>query len=281
MFESNEVRRVVVVVLDGLRPDAIEAFNLLNVRQLMQLGAFSTTAQTVQPSLTWPALTSLLTGAHPSTHGIMSDTLHIPRPKNPLTPMPELLARAGMPCSAFLGDVPAVYRVFGTRIGERLGFHQVRFSGKHAHEVVLGARKQLMTQRRGLIFLHLADADRVGHAHGWMTPSYREAACRVDAALGMLAAMTDVESDSGTVVIALADHGGGGLEQNNHDGFHPLNSTIPLIVSGGGVAQRDLGAVSLLDVPPTVLWLLGVEPPASYCGRTLTELREALVESAV
>jgi len=48
-------RRVIVVVLDGLRPDAIEAFELANVRRLARLGASALTGRTVQPSLTWPA----------------------------------------------------------------------------------------------------------------------------------------------------------------------------------------------------------------------------------
>lgn len=280
MFESSEVRRVIVVVLDGLRPDAIDAFNLVNVRQLMQLGASSAMAQTVSPSLTWPALTSLLTGADPSVHGILSDSLQIPKPRKPLMPMPELLMRAGFPCSAFLGDVPAVYRIFGSRIAERLGFQHVRFSGTTAPEVLLSARKHLLTQRRGLIFLHWGDADRAGHTHGWMSPEYGEAACRLDASLGMLAGSVGVEYDPGTVLIAVADHGGGGVDANNHDAEHPINTTIPLTIAGGSIAPRDLGSVSLLDIPPTVLWLLGVDVPGSYCGRALSELREAVAESA-
>lgn len=280
MNQPTEVRRVIVVVLDGLRPDAIDAYDLVNVRQLMQLGASSRSARTVSPSLTWPALTSLLTGADPCRHQILSDTLHLPKSKTTLHPMPELLMKAGFPCSAFLGDVPAVYRIFGTRIGERLGFSHVRFGGQTACEVLFHARKQVESQRRGLIFMHWSDADRAGHAHGWMSPRYGQAACALDTALGMLAATVDIESDPHTVIIALADHGGGGIDERNHEGDHPLNTTIPLAIAGGGIQPRDLGAVGLLDLPPTILWLLGQGTPASYCGRVLTELSAAPAESA-
>lgn len=280
MHQPTHVRRVIVVVLDGLRPDAIEAFDLVNVRQLMQLGASSLTARTVSPSLTWPALTSLLTGVDPSRHGILSDTLHLPKQKSTLRPMPELLMRSGFPCSAFLGDVPAVYRIFGTRIGEKLGFNHVRFGGQTAPEVLLKARKHIQSQRHGLIFMHWADADRAGHAHGWMSPRYGQAACGIDTALGMLAATVDIESDPHTVIVALADHGGGGIDERNHEGDHPLNTTIPLAIAGGGIQPRGLGAVNLLDLPPTILGMFGLRVPATYCGRTLSELFETLAESA-
>jgi arylsulfatase A-like enzyme len=271
MVRTTEVRRVIVVVLDGLRPDAIDAFGLVNVQQLMQLGASTLCAQTVRPSLTWPALASLLTGVDPDVHGIHSDTLQIPRPRTPLKPLPELLLGAGYPSTAFLEELPALYKMFGARIAERLGFHQVRFSGATAREVLFAARKTLSEQRRGLVFMHWADADRAGHAHGWMSRQYGEALCRLDSALGLLASTLEIETDPHTVLIALADHGGGGWVETSHEDDHPLNTTIPLIMAGGCVEPGLIGDATLLDVPATIAWALGVTPDRSYAGRPLVE----------
>src|SRR5262249_38686457 len=66
-------RRVVVVILDGLRPDAIDRFGLSYVVRLMVGGVFSCSAATVTPSVTAAALTSLMTGVSPQTHGLASD----------------------------------------------------------------------------------------------------------------------------------------------------------------------------------------------------------------
>ena len=279
MVRTAEVRRVVVVVLDGLRPDAIDTFDLVNVRQLMQIGASTMCAQTVRPSLTWPALASLLTGVDPIVHGILSDTLQIPRPRTPLKPLPELLLHAGFPSAAFLEELPGLYKVFGGRIAERLGFHETRFAGSSAREVLFSARKALNTQRRGLVFMHWADADRAGHAHGWMSREYGEALCRLDGALGMLAATLEIDSDPHTVLIALADHGGGGRVPTNHEDDHPLNATIPVIIAGGCVEPGLIGDATLLDVPPTVAWVLGVQPDRSYSGRPLVEAFAAMAEA--
>jgi arylsulfatase A-like enzyme len=272
MLRPTVVKRAIVVVLDGLRPDAITAFDLTHVRRLAQLGASTMRARTISPSITWSALTSLLTGVRPQLHGVLSDSVHLPQPRIELTPLPEILLAAGMPSSAFLGELPAFYRMFASRIAERLGFSHARFSGTSASEVLLAALGALRVQREGLIFLHLADADRAGHAYGWMSPQYGEAARRVDTALGQLAAKLDIEHDESTVLIALADHGGGGIVLNEHEEDHPLNTTIPMVIAGGTVRHLCMRDASLLDVPATVAWVLGGLVPDSYSGRALVEI---------
>jgi hypothetical protein len=239
---------------------------------LTQLGASTMRARTISPSITWSAMTSLLTGVRPELHGVLTDSLRLPQPRIDLTPLPQILLAAGMPSSAFLGELPAFYRMFASRIAERLGFSHARFNGKSAAEVLLASASALRVQREGLIFVHFADADRAGHAHGWMSAQYAEAARRVDTALGQLAARIDVEHDESTVLIALADHGGGGVVPDEHDEDHPLNTTIPLIVAGRAVRHLCLRDACLLDVPATVAWVLGGLIPDSYSGRALVEI---------
>jgi phosphopentomutase len=79
-----------------------------------------------------------------------------------------------------------------------------------------------------------------------------------------------VLSDPDTMLIALADHGGGGIVPDDHDGDHPLNLTIPLLIVGGRVPWCTLyGDVSILDVAPTIAWALGVDAPQGWPGRAL------------
>ena len=59
------VRRVVLVVMDGLRPDAVRRFEMTTVARLAARGASTFHARTVRPSVTACAMTSLLTGAAP------------------------------------------------------------------------------------------------------------------------------------------------------------------------------------------------------------------------
>lgn len=282
MHSAPAIRRVVLVVLDGLRPDAITAFDLPHLQRLARLGAATTTAQTVAPSVTAAAMTSLLTGVEPALHGVQSDRFHIPRSAIPVSPLPGTLSAAGFPSAAYLARISSIWRGIAARISRQVGVGEVRFVGETAPEILLAARNTLRTQRRGLILFHWPDADRAGHDHGWMSPEYAAAARRMDGALGMLASFADVPEDPHTLLIAMADHGGGGIDSKDHESDHPLDRTIPVLLAGGGVVPGELAPdTTLLDVPATVLWALGVVRPASYQGRPLAEAFQAPTAAAV
>jgi predicted AlkP superfamily pyrophosphatase or phosphodiesterase len=271
MHDATGIRRAIVVVLDGLRADAIELFDLMHLRRLMAHGTSSLNATTVSPSVTTSAMTSLLTGVSPSAHGIVTDRVFIPRNVSNLSPLPAVLGAHGYPTAAFMGDVSPILRGIAARVGRRFGFDTLRTTGTSAPEILNAARTTIRAQRRGLIVLHWPDADRAGHANGWMSAAYAEACVRLDATLGMLVSQADVLSDPHTLLIALADHGGGGVSSNDHDAEHHLNRTIPLVLAGGMVSHVQLERPRLLDVPPTVLAALGVGAPRAYEGRALEE----------
>ena len=148
----------------------------------------------------------------------------------------------------------------------------MQFAGHRACDSLAAARPTLAAQRRGLILLHWPDADDAGHRHGWMSPSYAAGAHALDAALGDLLCALALDEDPTTLLIVTADHGGGGHAARNHESGHPADYTIPVFLAGAGIAAGPLpGPVSLLDIPPTVLWALGAPIPATYVGRPLAE----------
>ena len=61
---------VIVISVDGLRPDAITTFRVPTMQRLMREGRYSLTAQTISISRTLPAHTSMLTGVDVDVHGI-------------------------------------------------------------------------------------------------------------------------------------------------------------------------------------------------------------------
>jgi len=286
MQRPREISRVIVVVLDGLRPDAIALYGLHHIWRLAQQGTSTFSGTTVAPSVTAAAMTSLFTGVSPEIHGLTSDRFHIPRPRGRVDLLPRVLASRGLPSTTCLAELPRAYRGLGARIAEHLGVTEARFKGTTAAEILVAGRDLLHRQRRGLIVFHWPDADRAGHAHGWMSPQYGTAARHLDAALGLLAAIADVQTDRSTVLIALADHGGGGVCRTHHDSAHRHDRTIPIVVVGGSVQPGALRrSASLLDVPATVAWALGVAPPASYAGEPLVEAftraREPMLAAAI
>src|SRR5579871_4728394 len=131
-----DVRRVVLVVLDGLRPDAIDAFALTHVAQLAARGASTLDARTIAPSVTAAAMATLLTGQTPAHHGVVSDRFHIPRRRGPMDPLPRVLGAAGFPTSVFIGGLPPLYGGLASRIAKFLGIDHTRSAGAGAREIL-------------------------------------------------------------------------------------------------------------------------------------------------
>ena len=270
--------RAVVVVLDGLRPDAINTFGLRNLMRMKEVGASSLEAATVSPSYTAACLTSLLTGLPPAEHGVDSDRIFFPRSTSRIEPMPRSVARHGYETSAFMGEVPFALRGLARKIGRAFGFQNASFSGNSSAEILRTAIRALCSQRRGLVALHFPDADKAGHQFGWMSAEYAAAAHQLDQTLGLVSSLAHSRADAQTLLVVLADHGGGGSRSNGHVSDHPLDVTIPILLAGKCVQPSDLGPVSLLDIPATVLWALGISAPANYRGRVLSEAFSDLPE---
>src|SRR5262245_10961319 len=61
---------VILVSIDGLRPDAIAKFEAKTLNQLMREGSYTLSASTILPSKTLPSHTSMLTGQPPAIHHV-------------------------------------------------------------------------------------------------------------------------------------------------------------------------------------------------------------------
>ncbi len=272
MIDSPRVTRVIVVVLDGLRADATPLFALPHLTRLAQRGASSFSAQTVAPSVTAAAMGSLLTGVRPLDHGLASDRFVVPRPRVALQPLPRLLRDAGVETHAHLAALPLGYRGLARRLARMLGVTNATFRGRGALEILAAARRSLAERREGFWLLHWPDGDRAGHAHGWTSRPYVAAAREMDEALGVLDLLTGASTCPGTLLVAMADHGGGGVDFRNHDSAHPHDRTIPLVLAGGQVVAGEVAPLSsLLDVPATVAWAMTGCVPSGYAGRALVE----------
>ncbi len=271
MIVPAGISRVIVLVIDGLRADAIPLYQLRTLQALTDAGTSTLAARTVTPSVTAAAMTSLLTGVAPATHGILSDRFGIPRDPGALEPLPAWLRRHGVQTRGFMATLPRGFRALGARIGSRLEA-DLTFVGRGATPILDTLLRSLDRHRAGCWLCHWPDADLAGHTDGWTSRAYQRATEEVDRAVARLLRGTGVLRDPGTVLVVMADHGGGGQQDRGHDSGHPLDTTIPILIVGGQVARATLApGTSLLDVPATVPWLFGLPTPSGYQGRVLVE----------
>ena len=262
------MRRVAIVLADGLRPDAISPTHMPSLDALSRTYTMALHAKTVRPSRTAAALTSLATGIAPASHGLIEPGLAFLGKLMGLRPLGRELERAGLPSHIVANEMNAAERAIVWTLVSAAGIGKFTARGRRARDVATAALDVARQQPNGVLFVYLNDADVAGHAHGWMSPQYMAAAAELDVAIGTLSGLAD---DS--FLIVLADHGGGGVTAHDHAEPHPVNDRIPLILAGPGVTRRHqlTRSVSLLDIPPTVLWWSGVEVPASYEGRVVSQ----------
>ena len=254
---------VIVISIDGLRPDAIEKYNLQTLSRLMREGSYTLQARTILPSKTLPSHTSMLTGLAPATHGVTWNTDRTDELGTVEAPTIFALAKQG-------GYTTAAFF-------SKSKFHHLQQPGSldytqaptgspiMATETVPDAIRYMVKKRPNLLFVHIAEPDYAGHSIGWMSSVYGLAARRADSAVGSLLAAADrTYGADGYTVIITADHGGHGRDHGSDD---PRDVTIPWIAWGVGVNPRvELGVMNTMDTAATVLWLLGIREPTTWQG---------------
>ncbi|HEU5039806.1 MAG TPA: 2,3-bisphosphoglycerate-independent phosphoglycerate mutase [Gemmatimonadales bacterium] len=118
------------------------------------------------------------------------------------------------------------------------------------------------------LLCNFANADMVGHTG--VLPAVIRAVETIDTCLGRVLASADA---AGCRVLVTADHGNCEMMIDPvTGGVHTAHTTspVPLVAVGTDTASLRAGG-SLRDVAPTVLRLLGMEPPPEMTGRDLRE----------
>ncbi len=268
---TGDFRKVLLLVIDGLRPDAVTPAVMPVLNGLIREGWSAAHAVTVRPSVTVAALTSLATGVSPERHGLVHPRLTSLGRVPALAPLPVALRRMGVATTVVAPVLGGTARWVTGALLRLGGITRLLPAPPAPGHVIEGATDQLRgNPRPEFVVAYVNDTDIAGHAWGWMSAPYLQAAAMVDRGLTPLRASLE---DPGTLVIVCADHGGGGVLHTDHDHPHPVNDRIPLFLLGKRVQCGATGMepARLLDIPPTVLWALGGTAPAQYEGRVLNE----------
>ena len=125
-------------------------------------------------------------------------------------------------------------------------------------------------KQHDFILCNYANGDMVGHS-GVLAAAVK-AVETVDECLARVLTTADT---AGATVLVTADHGNCELMIDPATGGpHTAHTTnpVPMVIVGVGAPNRHLRtAGSLRDVGPTILQLLGIEPPKEMTGRDLRE----------
>lgn len=264
--------RVVIISIDGLRPDVALRGDMPHLRSLMNRGSFSFWANTTDVAITLPSHTSMLTGVTPEKHGIhYNDDKPTNKPEFPLVPtLFELAKKQGRTTACCAGK--AKFKSF-----DRPSALDWKFIKESDDDEVTAAAVAIIHEHKpDVLFIHLPDNDRIGHKDGWGSPEQVSHLPVTDKDLGLIfSALDDEHLTDSTLIILSADHGGNG---RTHGGLDPRSRTIPWIAAGPGVKENyDLTlniklVIYTYDTFATACQVLGIPLPADSDGKPVLDI---------
>jgi len=277
------IDHVLIISVDGLRPDVLLRADTPNMHALFHNGSFTFWARTTAQSITLPSHVSMLTGVVPEVHAVLwNSDMPFSEPVYPAVPtLFELAKKAGLTTALVAGkhkfivfdkpgvldwkyitklSTPPTSRPDGT-------FDPSPPPDPRADAILTEQAVEIIHDHKPqVMFVHLPSVDNFGHATGWGSPAQLEAVAEADRCIGLiLTAVSDAGLTNSTLVIVTADHGGVGRTHGPED---PRSRTIPWIISGPHVRPGlDLTLmghtheVQTFDTFSTACAVLGLHPP--------------------
>lgn len=255
------VDRVVLFVIDGLRPDGLEAADTPHIDGLRRRGIHTSSARSVMPSATLPCHSSMFRSVPPERHGITTNTW-VPQVR-PVPSVTDMLHQAGKRTAAFYN---------WEQLRDLADPGSLDLSCCIANcdqaegdiEIADRAVEWLQRDKTDFAFVYLGYTDVAGHNHGWMSAPYVEAVANADRAIGLV---LEAIKNGKTAIIVTSDHGG---HERTHGTEMTEDMTIPWLLCAPGLNAGEIeGKVNIVDNAPTIAALLGVNASPDWSGRAV------------
>jgi arylsulfatase A-like enzyme len=269
-----DVDHVVIISIDGGRPDLLLRGNCPSIRALMARGSYSFWARTTAMSITLPSHVSMLTGVVPDRHGILwNEDLPLQKPIYPRYPtIFEQAHRAGYTT----GMVASKQKFDTLNKPGTVDFVQIHDKANDDDYTGTLACAMVTEHRPQVLFVHFGGTDVAGHAIGWGTDTYMKELEKVDTNIGKIVAAIDGQGLLGhTAILVTADHGGAGRAHGPDD---PRSRHIPWIIAGPGIRQDfDLTRIDSLEINTedtfaTSCFLLGIPLKPGIDGKPIKQI---------
>ncbi|ORT61597.1 alkaline phosphatase family protein [Streptomyces sp. CB03238] len=263
--------KVLVVGMDGLRHDRIDAANAPHMKSMMANGTYGLSLLYANPmaaTSSGPGWSTISTGVWPDKHGVKDNTF---TGKNYGT-YPGFLARLaqvrpGLSTYAAVDWKPLDAQGTVTPGADAKLVLDGDRDGYVAHDATIAAETEsiLRDQNPDVLFVYLGNTDVVAHANG-TGQKYLDAIAVQDAQLGRMLAAIKARPSYATerwTVIVTTDHGH--VDAGGHGGSSIEERRTFVLATGPGIAAgaRPLDT-RLVDVAATVFHQLGIVPDPSW-----------------
>ena len=243
-----ENKKVLIIGIDGCRPDGITTANTPHLDALMANGTYSMDARNTGITISGPGWSSMLTGVWQDKHKVVDNSFA----ESDFAKYPHFFKRIeeNNPDSRTVSI--SQWHPINDEIAN--GFVDItRNTVDSSEDVKNKAIAELGVKDLTALFIHFDDVDHAGHASGFSpdNSNYIGAIETVDSAIGDLIVALKNRPDYNKedwMVILSTDHGGIGT---SHGGDTDEERTIFMIVSGDNIPNQEISkTTSEVEVPP-------------------------------
>ncbi|MFI5549935.1 alkaline phosphatase family protein [Streptomyces sp. NPDC051738] len=273
--------KVLLVGMDGLRHDRIDAADAPHLKAMMSEGTYGTSLLYAGPmaaTSSGPGWSTVSTGVWPDKHGVKDNSFAGKKYDR----YPGLLARLAQLRPALSTYAAVDWKPLDTQgtvtpgADAKLVLDGDR-DGYTGHDATIAAETEaiIRDQNPDVLFVYFGQSDIVGHNQGAGSQAYLDQIAVQDTYLGRLRAAIKARPDHASerwTVIVVTDHGH--LDAGGHGGSSVEERRTFVLATGPGIAEgaRPIDT-RLVDVVPTVFKHLGitVDPAWGLDGTPLQE----------
>ncbi|GGK45985.1 MULTISPECIES: alkaline phosphatase family protein [Flavobacteriaceae] len=240
-------KKVIIIGIDGCRPDALTAANTPNLDALIANGTYSLDARNTGITISGPGWTSMLTGVWENKHNVVDNTFN----SYNYTAYPHLFKRIEDYNSDFKTVSVAQWHPINTKVVKSTADVIVN-SEDSTLDTEKKAVNELTSNELTAMFIHFDDVDHAGHSTGFSlnNDNYINAIEKVDQSIGnVISALKNRENydKEDWLVIVGTDHGG---IANNHGGTTDEERTIFIIASGDNIPNKEIAKTTTQTTIP-------------------------------
>lgn len=261
--DREHAKNVIVFLVDGMRPDGLRLADTPFMDEVLRQGAYTFNMRSVMPTTTLPCHTSLFFSIPPDVHGILDNTWH--SLSKPIPGLFDVIHQQGLSAASFYNWEPLRDLSRPGSLAASCFFRDAPDDGGQSDcKVASSAAAWLQAHEWAFAFVYMHNTDKTGHRYGWMSDAYLDAIGNADRCIQQIARTLPAD----TTVIITSDHGG---HDNTHHSDQKEDMTIPLMIYGPGIPKgiEISSQVSIIDLAPTIVRFLGIEPPEGWMGKAI------------
>lgn len=251
-------KKVILISIDGMRSDGLKSCGNEYLSFLEKACAYTYSASSLIPSVTFPCHFSMTHSVTPERHGILTNT-YVPQVR-PVKGVFERVNESGGVCAMFYGWEPL--RDIASPGSLKFATYVNAYMEESSDTVLTDeAIKTISKHKPDFAFLYMVETDeKGGHDNGWMSDEYLK---RVSIGIDNVRRIIETFGDEYSIIL-MADHGG---HDRSHGTQMKEDMTIPLFFYGKDFTPGEITQpLSLLNIAPTITKILGVEPASEWEG---------------